>query len=85
MADFVKEFVLIWHRASIYSTEYDGACFQMRLSYSPSAHLFLFLVQWTNCYFAGTLGLLRILVYKVVHGCYSLTHVCDCELLLFYV
>lgn len=51
--------------ASIYATDYDGACIQMRLSYSPAAHLFLFLVQWTNCYFAATLGFLRILVYKV--------------------
>ncbi|CAM8927287.1 unnamed protein product [Rhodiola kirilowii] len=50
--------------ASIYSKDYDGGCIQMRLSYSPAAHLFLFLVQWTNCYFAGTLGLLRILIYK---------------------
>lgn len=43
----------------------DGACFQMRVSYSPAAHLFLFLVQWTDCSFAGALGLLRILIYKV--------------------
>lgn len=43
----------------------DGACFQMRMSYSPAAHLFLFLVQWTDCKLAGTLGLLRILIYKV--------------------
>lgn len=37
----------------------------MRLSYSPAAHLFLFLVQWTDCHLAGALGLLRILIYKV--------------------
>ncbi|CAL0312052.1 unnamed protein product [Lupinus luteus] len=45
--------------------EYDGACLQMRISYSPAARLFLFLVQWTDCYLAGALGLLRILIYKV--------------------
>ncbi|XP_020263676.1 uncharacterized protein LOC109839598 isoform X2 [Asparagus officinalis] len=37
----------------------------MRMSYSPAAHLFLFLVQWTDCRLAGSLGLLRILIYKV--------------------
>eukprot|EP00262_Sarcandra_glabra_P005178 TRINITY_DN1651_c0_g1_i1.p1 TRINITY_DN1651_c0_g1~~TRINITY_DN1651_c0_g1_i1.p1 ORF type:complete len:243 (+),score=28.25 TRINITY_DN1651_c0_g1_i1:303-1031(+) len=50
--------------ASDYPREYDGACLQMRLSYSPAAHLFLFLVQWTDCNLAGALGLLRILIYK---------------------
>lgn len=51
--------------ASDYSREYDGACLQMRMSYSPAAHLLLFLVQWTDCHLAGALGLLRILIYKV--------------------
>lgn len=51
--------------ASGYRRERDGACFQMRLSYSPSAHLFLFLVQWADCQLAGALGLLRILVYML--------------------
>ncbi|XAR66447.1 hypothetical protein NMG60_11012684 [Bertholletia excelsa] len=51
--------------ASDFPREYDGACLQMRISYSPAAHLFLFLVQWTDCYLAGALGLLRILIYKV--------------------
>ncbi|KAH7545978.1 hypothetical protein FEM48_Zijuj01G0151400 [Ziziphus jujuba var. spinosa] len=51
--------------ASEFSREYDGACLQMRISYSPAAHLFLFLVQWTDCHLAGALGLLRILIYKV--------------------
>ncbi|KAG6472665.1 hypothetical protein ZIOFF_070140 [Zingiber officinale] len=51
--------------ASDFPREYDGACLQMRMSYSPTAHLFLFLVQWTHCSFAGALGLLRILIYKV--------------------
>ncbi|KAI5584538.1 hypothetical protein POPTR_006G099600v4 [Populus trichocarpa] len=50
--------------ASVYPREYDGACLQMRLSYSPAAHLFLFLVQWTGFHLAGALGLLRILIYK---------------------
>jgi hypothetical protein len=35
------------------------------MSYSPAAHFFLFLVQWTDCSLAGALGLLRILIYKV--------------------
>ncbi|GER27182.1 RING/U-box superfamily protein [Striga asiatica] len=51
--------------ASEFSQEYDGACLQMRISYSPAAHFFLFLVQWTDCHLAGALGLLRILIYKV--------------------
>ncbi|XP_074562670.1 E3 ubiquitin-protein ligase AIRP2-like isoform X2 [Curcuma longa] len=51
--------------ASDFPTEYDGACLQMRMSYSPAAHLFLFLVQWTDCSLAGALGLLRIMIYKV--------------------
>ncbi|PON92672.1 ABA insensitive ring protein [Trema orientale] len=51
--------------ASDYPREYDGACLQMRLSYSPVAQFFLFLVQWTDCHLAGSLGLLRILIYKV--------------------
>ncbi|KAH9748645.1 RING-type domain-containing protein [Citrus sinensis] len=51
--------------ASDFPREYDGACLQMRMSYSPAAHLFLFLVQWTDCHLAGALGLLRILIYKL--------------------
>ncbi|KAE8711664.1 High mobility group B1, putative isoform 1 [Hibiscus syriacus] len=50
--------------ASDYPRDYDGACLQMRLSYSSAAHFFLFLVQWTDCHIAGALGLLRILIYK---------------------
>ncbi|KAF7845373.1 E3 ubiquitin-protein ligase AIRP2-like [Senna tora] len=50
--------------ASDYPRDYDGACIQMRLSYSPAAQFFLFLVQWTDCNLAGALGLLRILIYK---------------------
>ncbi|KAF5751383.1 RING/U-box superfamily protein isoform 2 [Tripterygium wilfordii] len=46
-----------------YTREKDGARLQMRLSYSPAANIFLFLVQWTDCHLAGALGLLRILIY----------------------
>lgn len=54
------------HFANTLASEYPsgGACFQMRLSYSPAAQFFLFLVQWTDCHLAGALGLLRILIYK---------------------
>uniref|UniRef100_A0A0E0ANV4 Zinc finger C3HC4 RING-type domain-containing protein n=1 Tax=Oryza glumipatula TaxID=40148 RepID=A0A0E0ANV4_9ORYZ len=51
--------------AAEFRREYDGACLQMRMSYCPAAHFFLFLVQWTDCNLAGALGLLRILIYKV--------------------
>ncbi|VYS70799.1 unnamed protein product [Arabidopsis thaliana] len=46
-----------------YPREKDGARVQMRLSYSPTAQFFLFLVQWTDCKLAGFLGLLRVLIY----------------------
>lgn len=46
--------------------EKDGARVQMRLSYSPAAQFFLFLVQWTDCHLAGALGLLRVLIYMVL-------------------
>ncbi|KAK7301762.1 hypothetical protein RJT34_12636 [Clitoria ternatea] len=46
-----------------YPRDKDGGCFQMRLSYSPAAPIFLFLVQWTDYRLAGALGLLRILIY----------------------
>ncbi|XP_074295028.1 E3 ubiquitin-protein ligase AIRP2-like isoform X2 [Silene latifolia] len=49
--------------ASEYRRQPGGACFQMRLSYSPASCLFRFLVQWTDCYLAGALGLLRVLIY----------------------
>ncbi|KAH7439745.1 hypothetical protein KP509_04G074300 [Ceratopteris richardii] len=52
-------------RALEFPRDYDGACLQMRLSYSPAAPFFLFLVRWTDCSLAGALGLLRILIYKV--------------------
>ncbi|KAL5994501.1 hypothetical protein ACLOJK_024554 [Asimina triloba] len=47
-------------RASDFPREYDGACLQMRMSYSSAAHLFLFLVQWTDCRLAGFLGLVHV-------------------------
>ncbi|KAI4338900.1 hypothetical protein MLD38_023907 [Melastoma candidum] len=50
--------------ASDYPQDYDGGCLQMRLSYSPAAHLLLFLVQWADCHLAASLGLLRIFIYK---------------------
>ncbi|TYI68181.1 hypothetical protein E1A91_D08G071800v1 [Gossypium mustelinum] len=52
-------------RASDFPREYDGECLQMRMSYSPATHRFLFLVQWTDYHLASALGLLRILIYKV--------------------
>ncbi|XP_008797254.1 E3 ubiquitin-protein ligase AIRP2-like isoform X2 [Phoenix dactylifera] len=48
---------------------YGGACLQMKLSYSPLAPFFLFLIQWIDCSCSYSLpsylGLLHILVYKV--------------------
>ncbi|KAI3800387.1 hypothetical protein L1987_28477 [Smallanthus sonchifolius] len=51
--------------ASDLQREYDGACVQMRMSYSAAAQFLLFFVQWSDCHLAGALGLLRILIYKV--------------------
>ncbi|MFS7968256.1 hypothetical protein Hanom_Chr09g00795331 [Helianthus anomalus] len=34
--------------ASDFPREYDGASVQMRMSYSPAAHFFLFFVQWSS-------------------------------------
>lgn len=50
--------------AGDYPRECDGAVLQMRLSYSPAARLFLFLVRWADYRLAGALGLLRILIHK---------------------
>ncbi|CAL9769725.1 unnamed protein product [Musa acuminata subsp. burmannicoides] len=48
---------------------YGGACLQMRLSCSPLAPFFLFLMQWLDCTCSYSLpsylGLFQILVYKV--------------------
>ncbi|KAG0480805.1 hypothetical protein HPP92_011381 [Vanilla planifolia] len=48
---------------------YGGSCLQMKLSYSPLAPVFLFLLQWVDCLptyiIPSYLGLLQILVYKV--------------------
>lgn len=46
-----------------YRQEVDGACIQMRLSYSPAAQFCFFLIQWFDCKVAGALGLLQVLVY----------------------
>jgi len=60
---------MVWIRASEYPS--GGACFQLRLSYSPAAQFFLFLVQWTDCHLAGALGFIRILIYKVFSSFFS--------------
>lgn len=52
-------------RALGYPRDKDGGCFQMRLSFSQAAPIFLFLVQWMDYRLAGALGLLRILIYVV--------------------
>jgi hypothetical protein len=57
-----------------YPREKDGARVQMRLSYSPTAQFFLFLVQWTDCKLAGFLGLLRVLIYMVLSSLFYLLH-----------
>ncbi|WOL04416.1 hypothetical protein Cni_G13137 [Canna indica] len=48
---------------------YGGACLQMRLSCSPLAPIFLFLMQWLDCTcscaLTSYLGLFDVLVYKV--------------------
>ncbi|MFS7953500.1 putative transcription factor C2H2 family [Helianthus anomalus] len=41
----------------------DGACLQMRLSFSPAVDLFSFLFPWMDCKIAGALGLLRVFIY----------------------
>ncbi|RWR96937.1 zinc finger protein [Cinnamomum micranthum f. kanehirae] len=35
--------------AAAIPSAYGGACLQMRLSYSPLASMFLFLIQWMDC------------------------------------
>jgi hypothetical protein len=65
-------------RAADFSRDYDGACLQMRVSYSPAARFFLFLLQWTDCSLAAALGLLRILIYEVARhhlGFFSTTFI----------
>jgi len=58
-------FFTLFFRALGHPRDKEGGCFQMRLSYSPVAPLFLSLVQWTDYRLAGALGLLRILIYVV--------------------
>ncbi|KAF7142320.1 hypothetical protein RHSIM_Rhsim05G0214200 [Rhododendron simsii] len=60
----IQRLIEVDEKASDYPHEYDGACLQMRLSYSPCARIFLFLVRWSDCNLAGALGFLRILIYK---------------------
>ncbi|XAR60729.1 hypothetical protein NMG60_11034212 [Bertholletia excelsa] len=43
--------------------ENDGACLQMKLSYSPAAKLFPFLLEWIDFQLVGFFGLLRVLIY----------------------
>lgn len=66
------ESCIMFCRASDFKREYDGACVQMRMSYSAAAQFLLFFVQWSDCHFAGALGLLRILIYKVGSFCFSM-------------
>ncbi|CAN6448930.1 unnamed protein product [Victoria cruziana] len=46
-------------------SDFDGACLQMRLSYSPLAPIFLFIIKWMDFSLSSWLGLLHILIYKV--------------------
>ncbi|KAK9117422.1 hypothetical protein Sjap_016369 [Stephania japonica] len=49
--------------------DYGGECLQMRLSYSPIAPFFLYLIEWIDFSCTDTLtnylGLLHIIIYKV--------------------
>ncbi|KAI7751765.1 hypothetical protein M8C21_027098 [Ambrosia artemisiifolia] len=53
----VNTLALSWARDN------DGACLQMRLSFSPAVDLFTFLFPWMDCKIAGALGLLRVFIY----------------------
>ncbi|KAJ6809094.1 uncharacterized protein M6B38_163505 [Iris pallida] len=45
---------------------YGGACLQMRISYSPLATFFLYLLQWLDCGGCSSyFGLLHVLICKV--------------------
>eukprot|EP00250_Pteridium_aquilinum_P008783 c18205_g1_i1 orf=201-935(-) len=44
----------------------ERACLQMKLKYGCAAHILSFFIKWTDCRLAGSLGLLRILIYKVM-------------------
>ncbi|XP_023764031.1 E3 ubiquitin-protein ligase AIRP2 [Lactuca sativa] len=43
----------------------NGACFQMRIYFSPAVDLFSYLFPWADCKIAGALGLLRVFVYQL--------------------
>ncbi|KAK1401440.1 hypothetical protein POM88_001045 [Heracleum sosnowskyi] len=62
-----SEFELNAYNAGEHAKAYEALkkAEKMRMSYSTAAHLFLFLVQYTDCHLAGAFGLLRILIYKV--------------------
>nr|XP_008353031.2 E3 ubiquitin-protein ligase AIRP2-like isoform X1 [Malus domestica] len=55
-------------RAAALPGDYDGNCIQMRLSYSPFAPFFLYLIEWMDCcctdILPNYLGLHHVLVYK---------------------
>lgn len=44
----------------------EGTCLQMRLASCPAAQFLLCLISWADCSFAGALGLLHVLIYKVL-------------------
>nr|GEZ09139.1 integrase, catalytic core [Tanacetum cinerariifolium] len=60
-----KPMAILERRAISSARDNDGACLQMRLSFSPAVDLFSFLFPWTDCRIAGGLCLLRIFIYMV--------------------
>lgn len=65
--------VFFLFRADAVRRAYGGSCIQMKLSYSPLAPIFLFLMNWMGCgcgySLPSYLGLLQVLVYKVCFAC----------------
>ncbi|KAI3830008.1 hypothetical protein L1987_04140 [Smallanthus sonchifolius] len=43
----------------------DGSYLQLRLYFSPAADLFSHLFPWADCRIAGSLGLIRVFIYKI--------------------
>ncbi|KAK1428670.1 hypothetical protein QVD17_17509 [Tagetes erecta] len=43
----------------------DGSYIQLRVDFSPAAHLFFNLFPWADCRMAGALGLIRVFIYKI--------------------
>ena len=66
----IEVFVMGFYRAASLPRDCGGVYIQMRLSYSPLAPLFLYLIEWMDYSCTDTLpsylGLLHVLVYKVV-------------------